>query len=711
MSPAMSEQDDQQLVLRELAGRVGRQMEEFAEKLDSFRPGNEPGDSRSHQAAQKLVRDFQRIAYGMYEEARKEHEAKTVPAMDSNQPSARSSIETDDRAPARVTSYGLPDDVRRWQSESQTWELIADLLIVQDPEEQRKASEAAQQTMQNLHRYSTDRDFWDQFVLQDNIAQERITVLKWLHNTAETSRPPIEELARSFENEAERGEGLIAQPWLYTKEAIKMEKRLRSVQRPLKPSDEGIDSFRSKSGDKRRLVLELDPDAPSRLELQLEKQDVSFDQATWLACYEMLRRGKTWKEMEEWCSERQERWRALSLRGASGVKSDGECVDDAFSRMACYSKHRVWQSMCSTAAARTRDHEAAVYSILSGGSVIDEALCQTVEDHLFLQYNAELLRRYQAFIKERRTVNTAAERYDFIRKYVRDLQTRDTRRVEIYEPCKWLQLSILAWTHKELFQTFGTALGKLYNKNENSDLVVECSNIELPQNTEDPLYAAVDNPDALRMAAHYLIVRLALTRQTEEGGRQTAQENIIVAYIQYLKQNRKMDLIPLYASHLSESRRLNVLAKVLVDVTDHNERRTLAILMRQLNMDLPKIFAYQYGIYSSIVWNSFKPKRTEILYDGWRDPYRKVRDVRDMFIGTNIHVDDENLIRALEWHFHLDGNWGMTCEALSETYRFFLRKSTFLMVPLIQVTDFSKALDILRLLVNCINGCLSRRCR
>ncbi|KAI5295733.1 Nucleoporin nup84, partial [Ascosphaera atra] len=51
-------------------------------------------------------------------------------------------------------------------------------------------------------------------------------------------------------------------------------------------------------------VTQLDPDAVTRQQRILQRQDELFEQATWLTIWKMLCEGQGWSKIRQWASER-----------------------------------------------------------------------------------------------------------------------------------------------------------------------------------------------------------------------------------------------------------------------------------------------------------------------------------------------------------------------------------------------------------------------
>ena len=326
--------------LRRTADRVTRQIEAFAEKLDRFKQkGNRADDFGRFQAAYQLVQSYQTFTQDAIQDISKQSTLKRAKIGLST--SRNETVAQDSKT---------EEELQRLQLEANTWQLLLNLISIDNPAGHEMDKEAQETAFQKLHRYSSDREVWEQFLTADPYARECVIVLKWLEHTAKTQSQDIDSLIADLEKQAERGKGLWAHGWLYTKEAIKGQKRLRAWPQPLEPNDPGITISLLRSDKSGAMITQLDPDAITRQKNLLQKQDQFHERATWMTCWKMIRQGESWTKMREWAQERLENWRAVSLCGSS-VDKDSHVgktpMDDGTTRMMNFRSHGPWQAACS----------------------------------------------------------------------------------------------------------------------------------------------------------------------------------------------------------------------------------------------------------------------------------------------------------------------------------------------------------------------------
>ena len=567
------------------------------------------------------------------------------------------------------------EDLERWEQEAHSWDLLRRLVKHRfaPPDSEKKPTESRR----NLNRYSSEREVWEDFLESDNLALERRTVLQWLKDTAEETGEDIDVLVHDLQQNAERGD-IIAHGWIHTKAAIKNQKRLRSWPQPLDPTSSEVERVHLNSVGTEALITHLDPDAMTRQGRKLEAQDEYFERAIWLGCYEMLRRGKDPAEIREWCAERTEIWRAVSMSGLPDeiqVDSSDE-IGDAASNV-------LWRRMCFSLARKGGgdDYERAVYGILSGDISSVEPVCRSWDDFVFAHYNALLRTQFDTHIQNlfpQSAISSTASNFgsfDAVQ-FHRDSETAGRRLVESLKtdtrisgetshPMKMLQGVLIANQFDHFIYQQGLALSKLANADGPSNLIPSME--EQPENEDINRYVALDDHDSLRVLAHMLLVFISLGVDLGGAIRRTVIENVIVSYISFLRLAGKEELIPLYCSQLSGSRRYATLCRNLIDVTDHEQRVTQIKLMRELGLDVQQFVKYQsrylfadYPDPTDRTGEYPAAGKFKLLEDSLDDTGRKVR--KDFFGDDIEKVEriDMLLIRSLEWYLLVDGLWSET---------------------------------------------------
>ena len=680
---------------------MGREVERFAEVLDGYNPLKATNDEEKHDMTIELIELYHGIAIETVERLHEHHisERRKRDGMRwrkkmrgfkiSQDPELMDMDDIEESGPSSLgSSKTTIDDLERWEEEARTWDLLSRMVKLQYPRpSQRKAPD---QNSTTIHRYSSERQIWEAFLKDDHLALERQTVLRWLQDTAEDSGEDIDVLVQELQQNAERGD-IIAHGWLHTKAAIKNQKRIHVWPHVLDPSSPDVQKIHLNSAKTEPLVTQLDPDAPTRQNRKLEVQDQYFERAIWLGCYEMLRRGKSAEEIREWCSDRTEIWRAVSICGPldDADEDDDRKLDSTSSMM--------WRRMCFALARRagSDEYERAVYGILSGDLSTVEPVCRTWNDYVFAHYNSLVRCQFDNYLHEhypsRAPTDTVqgSGMFDSVQ-FHGDPQTAGKRLVASLnktikegsantQTMKMLQGVLIAKGFENFIYQQGLALSKLANA-ETESILIPNINID-PEKEDINVYIALNDYDSLRVLVHMLLGFKSLGLNLGDLVQQMAIENVIVAYIGFLRLAGKEELIPLYASQLTGDRIYATLSRELVDVTDPDQRVTQIKLMKELGLDVQKFVRFQ----TRFLFMDFPDDSSDYpadkifsLVENDQAPGYNGKTVKTGFIGEEIDRTDVLLIRSLEWYLLVDGLWSETFNTGVQLYkRFFSKMNSF----------------------------------
>lgn len=709
-APALRTVGDVQRALHPLqatADRLGKQVEQFAETLDRLGVrGVKHKTHTNYQHVLPLVQHYKTIAHATVDSLKKSRGPELQEELERSW--VRKMRSTDGSSSPCISSglegvdAGLKssiDDLQRWQAEEQTWELFGLMLQVEHPAltsqtpgiEQSRPVKAA-----SVHRYSAEQDVWTHFLAQDDIAWERHTVVEWLKRSAENSGQDIDAIVAQLVPGAERGSGLRADGWLDSKLAIKQQKRLRSWPQELAPDSPGLEISLVNSTKTKPLVTQLDPDAITRQGRDLEDPDLYFERATWLACWEMIRQGKCWDSIREWCGQRAEDWRATIVRGdprASAIQS----------RPQVYKEHAetgwqsrvLWRRMCAVAAREVgiNEYEKAVYGVLSGDVASVEKVCRGWDDYLFAHYNSYLLRQFDYYLtlKFPERLPSAPLRSQVVSEPATDGGRSFPSGSEIIErmkrsgtiseqqakqPLKALQGSLVAKTFSDFVFKQGIGLSRSANLSRMSKTIplMDTSAVE----DSSTFLIRMQDYDLLRMITHMLFLYQDLGLDIGMGNQQWAVENHVVAYMEYLSEAGKQQLLPLYASRLSTQRSIMCLGRLLPFITDDKERNTMMQLMGNYKIDIPGVLNMQLRLIlkdtSGNGKNSMEYPSLRIIDSTGQSHVGGAHLVRSGFIGKDITDDEQDLINGFSWYMLLDGHWKQTMVTGATIYKHLLRK-------------------------------------
>lgn len=303
-------------------------------------------------------------------------DASTIQSDDPNgAPTILSGYDLADRlqevATSRVEAIKehFPEDptdgeLEYWQLEHQTWEIFAGLTShrLNSKNEMEIENDVPLELVQN--KYTSNARFRQFLMRSDPRFKEWTLILNWLLQYAPD---PME----SFDEGAPRyGSG-----WMYTKESLKAKKLLAG--KKLLSLHANSNMFFSKKADRKNLITELDPDAPSRQQRQLEEEDEEAERNFMKFLWGWVRKGDI-SGARRVCDESGEWWRGASLSGndeAHDYNIDGHKLDVTAGEVAepkqtvvGNRRRELWRRMCFAIAHRKGgdDWEKAVYGVLCG---------------------------------------------------------------------------------------------------------------------------------------------------------------------------------------------------------------------------------------------------------------------------------------------------------------------------------------------------------
>lgn len=634
----------------------------------------------SFQAAYQLVQNYHDLTHKAINDLSKQQTLKRAKlGLGANQHAKV--------APPDPASKKIEDEVARLQLEAETWELLLNLISIDDPHTRGRSTAAQQSAFQNLHRYSSDRQIWEQFLSADHYAMECTVILKWLEDTARFGIRDVDALITDLESQAERGQGVWAHGWLYTKESIKGQKRLRAWPQPLDPNDPGITASLVNTETRDPLVTQLDPDAVTRQKQSLQKQDKFYERATWATCWKMLRRGETWTKIREWSNERLENWRAASVCGSSVDTSFCGDVntpaDDSTARMMNFRLQNSWRTACSALSRNPNvdDFQRAVYALLCGETQDAFSACRSWDDYVYVHLNSVVISRYQGFCRQlqRKINHSPATPMTFVPEPVGSngflqflLHLRDNEKVgvEARNPYRTMQTAIMCKAYDKLFHASAKSVSDGADATpERSELVPDLSAYQI----DGRLAVTTSDGDPSRILSHlYIIVRSMGYVRVDPQSVGIASVNVI-GYIAALEEAGIYEPIPLYASLLPEDQRHAVLGKILISIVDPRERRQQIRLMQKHKTRVEAVLEDQWDW----VWHNAPaidhPRTIKRYAKAYTSPggNRELASVQKDYIGTDVSTEDELIIRSLEWLRYVDGQWPKICRLGALSYRRF----------------------------------------
>lgn len=682
--------------LRNMADRVGREVDTFAETLDKY--NSQLHSPEAYEAAHGLCTSYKSHADGIVKKLQKRHQLQRMQEMKesfaqratrSPQVSARrrSSASKASKHEEQGDEAGL-QTLKQWQAEADTWELFRIMLELRytvNSEDARATKEAQLQELGPYHRYSDRDDLWDRFTIENDSAKEKFLVLKWLENAADRDGNDMNSLADELAKKSSAGTGLWLNGWMETREKIKGAKRMGML-----TATNTQPEIRRTDG-KDLLITSLDPDAPSRQSRTLEKEDAYSERSLWMTCWEMLRRGKSWNEVYEWCLERNQGWRALSM-GLAGDASHTVPTGGA-------AAGALWRRMCHVAAKSHNidEYEAAVYGLLSGDLDTVQKVCQTWNDHLYAQYNSSFLAHFDRYVLEhssntlsasftnrfglsntlQRQVSPSQLARDQVTKLAKDPKVSK----EAQSAMKLLQGSLLGDTFADLCTNVGNAISDAAWLETSSVVIRPTRKAVAPGSAGELAEAAIsEDYDALRITAHMLTILRVFHAPLSQASDTDAVDNVIAAYIQFLRAAGKRDLAPLYASQMAKDRAVSSLAQVISDIEDAQESMEFIKLMDIYKLDTIAVLngQYKYMLNEALIERSSdkrSPDETQLrMLENTKDELYPGQRIKMNFLPGGITNEEQALVNSLSVYYLIEGQWAVTFEALAYACRKLLGK-------------------------------------
>jgi nuclear pore complex protein Nup107 len=600
-------------------------------------------------------------------------------------------------------------EIKRLEVEAQTWDLVRRVIPLRHA--------AGGDTKPTPHTIAspepTIKTLIDEFLEENPVAQERLAVVQWLQSNA-SAGPDIDELVQDLQKNAGRGD-IIAHGWLHTRTSIKLRKGVTAWPHLLDRQSSKISTSHTNSNGA-PLVTQLDPDATTRQGRKLEPQDEYFERAIWLGCFEHLRRGSSIETIRDWCQERTEMWRAISMSAMLLSRDDKKSHWDTEP-----SSLALWRRMCFGVARQggSDDYERAVYGVLSGDISSVEKVAKTWDDHLFANYNALLRTQLDTFVLGRcppgmtSTLTQSFSSFDAVqyhgqqegldKRLVLSLASQKGLELEASRPEKVLQAAVIA---KDLDQYLYAQGLTLLGGNSNETLAQESRRDLAIMGEAGSKYFSEQQRHGLRIVAHMYVLTALLERldveqgdkqsvltggpawpgssKSEEEKRRSVQSNIIASYTEYLREENLPELIPLYCSILDPPKSYEVLSRNAIHVTDTGSRIIQLKLIKQAGIDVVTFVKTQANLlYEAAVAQQKKSASGAMfkLIEEGEPSARYGPKIKADFFGEDENAVDEKhreLVRSVEWLLMVNETWPEVFAMGSKIYKFFLRKSLFL---------------------------------
>jgi hypothetical protein len=241
------------------------------------------------------------------------------------------------------------------------------------------------------------------------------------------------------------------------------------------------------------------------------------------------------------------------------------------------------------------------------------------------------------------------------------------------------QGSFVAHAFDRFAANLGIAIAQVYGATETSLLKVAPAEAPVM-----PFYhQCAQDIDTIRLAVHAFILYRDLGFDMRPNLIDHA-DNIILCYINYLRELRKYEAIPTYAKCLSnEDAIAKALGRLLFDITEHAEQNQMVTLIDLAGLDLVSILTEQYvyalaelglapdqeGDKAIDVFPFVEP--ADDIWAGWRvakafddDSIRTmIEDHKVLF--RKLTKEEQRLVRSLQWYFNIQSPWSAAFSALT----------------------------------------------
>ena len=672
--------------------KVSKQVEEFAERLDRRLEEAHSSvfeDGKGHSTALHLMRDYKNIATSRVQELREKHglEERSHMRREWARKALRSKSNGDyDEDPEQFAEQTGFEDIEPWLEETNTWSLFEELSRARYSGGHRSAFRGTQlRNIPSNDRFAADAEVWQDFLADNNTVRERFVMLKWLESTADQTGNDVENIQEELNTSHERG--LWTHGWMDTREKIKADKRLRLWDTSL--GESRLPSIQS-SGKSDLLITHLDPDAVTRLHRALESPDQQYEESFWTVCWEMLRRGCSMDSLRDWCQDHNESARAYMLGAMPETGSKKVLSNSTIARYR-------WRKACKDVSCRggLSNHERAVLGLLSGDFASVRRVCLSWEDQLFAYCNAFLLNQYQSFVHHLHpTMLPPDELFRFGEPEQDDssfndlaisplLRSSTLSHLGVTSPFKIIQAKIIAHELDDFVIQQGILLARNAPNERSEDLgcflLTEASQLPLQE-----IGSVTDDQYALRVLAHAYIILTILGSHFGSKKQMHAAQNVLIAYIHYLKCAGKFQLIPRYTFFLPSETGTATQAKILPAITDTRGREQQCNLMDEMGLDVVSVL---------VRYSQFALESSPVVQDGLRafaglslleKPLDVDKTLQNTWPGARIRkkspqkVEDEEqaIINGLEWFLIPGKAFAQTFRELTRVMKRFLCKYT-----------------------------------
>ncbi|XP_018109456.1 nucleoporin 107kDa S homeolog isoform X2 [Xenopus laevis] len=322
-------------------------------------------------------------------------------------------------------------------------------------------------------------------------------------------------------------------------------------------------------GSSRPLVSELDPDAPIRQKLPLDDLDREDDIRLLKYLFTLIRAGMT-DEAQRLCKRCGQAWRAATLEGwklyhDANINGGTELQAVEGNPYRC-----VWKTCCWRMAEdeQFNKYERAIYATLSGNLKQLLPVCESWEDTVWAHFKVMVDSLVEQEI--RASIISFNEANELPREYLEANWTLDSVFEELQATDKKRVLEENR-EHYHIIQKFVILADVDGLMDEFSEWLSNGKNLLLGH--------------LLRFMTHLLLFFRTLGLQAKEE----VSVEVLKTYIQRLINEKQIELIAFYVSHLPQELAISQYAVFLENITDPDQRQRCLELAKEAGLDVASI--------------------------------------------------------------------------------------------------------------------------
>ncbi|KAG8439653.1 hypothetical protein GDO86_005724 [Hymenochirus boettgeri] len=322
-------------------------------------------------------------------------------------------------------------------------------------------------------------------------------------------------------------------------------------------------------GSVRPLVSELDPDAPIRQRLPLDDLDREDDIRLLKYIFTLIRAGMT-DEAQRLCKRCGQAWRASTLEGWKLYHDPNINGGTELQHVEGNPYRCIWKACCWRMAEdeQFNKYERAIYATLSGNLKQLLPVCESWEDTVWAHFRVMVDSLVEQEI--RASIISVSEEDELPREYLEanwtlekvfeDLLATDKKRVleENQE-------------HYHIIQKFVILADVDGLMDEFSEWLAKSKNLLLGH--------------LLRFMTHLILFFRTLGLQTKEE----VSIDVLKTYIERLVNEKHVELIAFYVSHLPQDLAISQYAAFLENITDSDQRQRCLELAKEAGLDVASI--------------------------------------------------------------------------------------------------------------------------